>query len=292
MLWLIGCSIPDHFLEREAWEAFILSNDNSAFHLRFSKGNTGLLVDQVHLRAVRYSSQSDPLEYALHGQLVDSDFSDSGAQIGSQYILKDNGWNIRIRDSFFNIQASLTPEGPSAVLSLEESPDWQVTMQDGFLLTQGWMNINQNAFPISGLGAVVHRNGNQKVQTPREVILISGGEQKMYVERNPEGGRLLVSTDGHYQQVELNPKAFGSPIQISDQLSVEFVTQTPLGQTDPFEKVSDLERFLVSPLYESPQTYVSSGMALIHQEDKQVSAQYLSVVHAISPPIFSQDSSK
>jgi hypothetical protein len=292
MLWLIGCSVPEHFLEREAWEAFILADNNSAFHLRLSKGNSGLLVDQVHLRAVRYSSHTDPLEYALHGQLVDSDFSESGAQIGSQYISNDNGWSIRIRDSFFNIQASLSPVDPPTIYSLNETPNWQVTVRDGFLLTQGWMNINENALPISGLGIVVHRKGNQKVKTPREVILVSSGEQKMYLERDAEGGQLLLNTDGQYQQLELEASSFGDLVKITDQFSVEFITQRPLGQTDPFEKVSDLERFIVSPIYASPQTYVSTGTALIHQENKEISAQYLRVVHANSPPIFSQDSPK
>lgn len=275
MFWLMACSVPETLTTRKIWESIIILDDESILMLRFSQGNTGILRQQSALRTVRFSETTPPQEYLLRGRERDTTFDDMTIKIGSQRVTHDDGWNISIRDAFFNIQANINKEGQNEPVTLWADPDW-TSLLHGFLLpTQGWIQINDFSGPIFGQAVIFEHMGHRVHEEGHELWIIEGANTSLIIEQSSKGTFYFSPENNSYVEIE-------DQVQEEASLSLQegilhFKKATSLGSIDPYEHVTAPERLLISPFFPTPNLRVSRGYVEVERDSIRQPSRFLRI---------------
>ena len=94
-MYLLACLPPPH---RDSWEILTLLENGQLFEARFTKGDTGILKGQGHLRVNRWIHRSTTMSFHLDTPPEMSSLDDSGAQLFTHRFYKqEEFWKLQMR---------------------------------------------------------------------------------------------------------------------------------------------------------------------------------------------------
>ena len=190
IIFLQVCSGPANtaITWREQWELVILTEDGGLVDARITVANTGLLRNQGHLRANRWSATDSPILFALDGGPGDVDVSDTrdavrvGSALLGRYESGDN-WTLRVSDDTANAIIHIDPGGPSVPLARDKDASGQWTMSAAMThgSAHGWFTAGRRGGMFEGRAIAIQRGGDAN-PSPRIASFVVGGDVSIGVD--------------------------------------------------------------------------------------------------------------
>ena len=281
MLWIIACTPPETLTERRLWETIVHLEDNNVVLVRMSQGNTGIYKGLTSLRLSKTMYQdggpvNEPIEWVMRGTASDSLFTDQSVQIGSQSLTLEDGWNIRIRDSLHNVQATLSNPLPSKI-PLIETESWSTDIHGIDMQTDGWLQMGEYSKPLRGRAILLEHFGNRVVHEPQERWVLFLQKGAVILEQSEHSITGFHSTIPTLSSPPNAPLKSGQDSQW-DTLSLDIEEMTVLGTLDPHSHVSSIERTLSSSFYPTPELTIGQGVLTVTGPETKYIARYLRLI--------------
>ena len=281
MLWLMACAPSETITERRLWEAIVHLEDKNVLLVRMSQGNTGIFKGLTSLRLSKTNHQGNgvqnaPIEYVMRGTENDSLFSNDTVQIGSQTLSYSTEWNLRVRDSLHNIQATFSNSLPSKV-ALIETEGWTTDLHGLSMETTGWIQMGEYSKPLMGRALLLEHYGTKVHDKTRDMWMIEFQNGGVLLEQSDN------NIDGFYSSTEdfsVPPESLlDSDTQLKwGEFTLDFGDMTPLGTIDPHAHVSTVERLVSSPFYPTPTLTIGQGIVTITGPNQDYQARYLRIL--------------
>jgi hypothetical protein len=280
-LWLLlACTNPLSDVQpTQSWEVLSTHRDGSLLDVRFSQGNTGMLVGQGRVRADWIPFQTPAIQYVRHALSGDIRTADPSVWIGPDRLEKDSkGWSLQLQSdplgARLQIQDTLTHSAEST------ESNWQInTLFAGPI--SGVIRSGTQSAILNGFALGIHRQGNNPPGlrgTQRLGAAVLDKDIRIVIDQS--GAQALAfaqigeqSLNASTAVLKKNAQGIHLDFRPATDLEVLIKAQKPHLRTDPWEHLYAVERWFAGMRFGRPVRRVRAGHADIRLGERRLSAQ-------------------
>jgi hypothetical protein len=254
---LVGCrATPEQRpLWRESWELIAPTDDGGLLDARVTVGNTGVLAGQGHLRLDRWRGDDSPVNFARMASPDESGVwpERDRVRVGPDRLgVERRGWTLRVNDDEASAVVHLETTGgpsPEQVSTEVQGGTWTMSVPLASGEVAGWLEAGSRGGALGGQGVLTWRGGDGLPGWPRRAVyIIGGGETSVGLDEHGGarmawgrvGGRDLVMDDA---ALKTGPDGeLVLDLRPAEDIAFTLVPRTTGGTTDPFERLSTVEK--------------------------------------------------
>ena len=281
LIFLFACLPPTY---RDSWEVLALLENGQLFEARFTKGDTGILKGQGHLRVNRWIHRATPMSFHLDTPPEISILNDSEADFFTHQLYRqDDVWKLQMRADEFNASVYFRPHQVQPIV--EEATDWSVKISPQ-MDAVGWTTADKRSALLEGHAAIFRRNGSQLLQSERYLFL--GFDSQNYW--GAEWSNQIAFSWGNIDQIDYrssNIEVENNGTFLSIQLpnhNVHFYPEKRFGSDNQYKHLSWGEKTLSQSFLSTDDRTLLQGYFIFHPETQKRMLPGILIYHGTTPP--------
>ena len=279
--WLmLACLGPEQGTHQtQSWEILSTQKDGSLLDVRFSQSNTGMLAGQGRIRADWIPLNTSAIQYARHALPGDITWQDDGVWIGPDSLKNDQGnWSLQIQSDPMN--ARLQIEDTLATSAKSTSKDWNTeTLFTGPIT--GMLRSGTQSPILSGYALGIRRHGsNPPGLRGTQRIGAAVLDQDISIGIDQAGAQALAFAVIAGERLDATTavlrKSTGSihlDFRPATDLEVSIRPKKPHLQSDPWNHLYSVERWIAGIRFGRPVRRLRAGNAEVRLGDRRINAQ-------------------
>ncbi|MEC7985481.1 MAG: hypothetical protein VX278_09970 [Myxococcota bacterium] len=281
LIFLLACLPP---AQRDSWEILALLGNGQLFEARFTKGDTGLLKGQGHLRVNRWIHRTTPMSFHLDTPPSVSLLNDTEANFFTHRFYKENDiWNLQMRSEEFNASVYLRPLASETIL--EQDDRWTVQVEP-HLDAVGWTTAEERSALLQGSAAIFKRGGHSLLQSERYVFIGFDSENYWGAEWSNQISFSWGSIDQvAYRDSDIEVQNHGHSVEIITAVQrVNFYPEKKIGEDNQYKHLSWLEKNLSQPFVSTENRTLFNGYFVLESQSKENTLPGVLIYHGENPP--------
>ena len=288
LIWLLlACGLSEGELHSQKhWSVLGLNADGSLIDVRFSTGNSGMLMGQGHARADWIPMDEGAISYRRDALSDSTAVSPEGAQVGPDQLLqKEPNWELKIQSGELDSRLQITNHLLEAASS--DWGDW--TVQHHFAgEMQGVLRSGMQNTIVNGHVVGIYSSGskppghNGKI---RRAAFVLSDDIHIGVDQSGSHATAFAVIAGQQlnaqtARIEKTDQGMHLDFRPNADLEVWLKPQKPHLQSNPWEHLYALEKWIAGAVYGRPVRRVRSASAQVRLGERQLSANGLIAVNA------------
>jgi hypothetical protein len=280
-LWLtLACSNPlSGAQEIQTWEVLSTHRDGSMLDVRFSQGNTGMIVGQGRVRADWLPLQDPAIQYARHALSGDIRTTGPSVWIGPDRLEKEpKTWSLQLQSDPMSARLQIHDTLTSPAESIESN--WKInTLFAGPI--SGVIRSGAQSAILNGFALGIHRQGkNPPGLRGTQRVSAAVLDQDISIGIDQSGAQALAfaqigdqSLDTSTAVLKRSAQGIHLDFRPATDLEVLIKPQKPHLKSDPWEHLYAVERWFAGMRFGRPVRRVRAGHADIRLGERRLSAQ-------------------
>jgi hypothetical protein len=277
---LLACLGPEQSTHQtKSWEILSIHQDGSLLDVRFSQSNTGMIAGQGRVRLDWVPLNTTGIQYARHALPGDIQWGSDGIWIGPDSLKNTQGdWSLQIQSDPMNARVQI--KNTLTTPSKSSGNDWDIETLFAGPIT-GVLRSGSQAPVLSGYALGVQRQGSNPPGlrgTQRIGATVLGKDISIGIDQSGAqalafaviGGERLNATTAVLQK---NTGGIHLDFRPATDLEVNIRPKRPHLQSDPWNHLYSVERWIAGVRFGRPVRRLRAGHAEVRLGERRINAQ-------------------
>lgn len=277
---LLACLGPEQSTHQtQSWEILSIQQDGSLLDVRFSQSNTGMIAGQGRVRLDWVPLNTTAIQYARHALPGDIQWGSGGIWVGPDSLTSTQGdWSLQIQSDPMNARVQI--KNTLTTPSKSSGNDWDIKTLFAGPIT-GVLRSGSQSPVLSGYALGVQRQGSNPPGlrgTQRIGATVLGKDISIGIDQSGAqalafaviGGKRLDATTAVLQK---NTGGIHLDFRPATDLEVNIRPKKPHLQSDPWNHLYSVERWIAGIRFGRPVRRLRAGHAEVRLGERRINAQ-------------------